>query len=107
MSTKSKLLAMTENLHFPDEAATAPAPTAVAAAAGATAHGPAESPQFPPVVVNGTRTAPRTGPGQMLQFRGQMLATENELGKLKEQVKSFEGAAPTKKLDPQLIEPSR
>ena len=107
MSTKSKLLAMTENLQFPDEAATAPPPTPVSAAAGATAHGPAESPQFPPVVVNGSRTAPRTGPGQMLQFRGQMLATENELGKLKEQVKSFEGAAPTRKLDPHLIEPSR
>lgn len=106
MSTKSKLLAMTENLQFPDEAATAPPPTPVSAAAGATAHGPAESPQFPPVVVNGSRTAPRTGPGQMLQFRGQMLATENELGKLKEQVKSFEGLPPQRNWIPSSSNPA-
>jgi ParB family chromosome partitioning protein len=107
MSTKSKLLAMTENLQFPDEAGSTPIPGPVPAAAGAMAHGSAESSQFPPVGVHGPRMAPRTGPGQMLQFRGQMLATESELGKLKEQVKSFEGAAPTRKLDPQHIEPSR
>lgn len=107
MSTKSKLLAMTENLQLPDEAGTALPTSAASVTADTMTHGSAEPTKFPPVIVNGPRVTPRTGPGQMLQFRGQMLATESELGKLKEQVKSFEGAVPTRKLDPQLIEPSR
>lgn len=60
--------------------------------------------RFPPVP---TGIAPRTGPGQMLQFRGQMLAVEGELGKLRERLKEHEGAAPTRKLDPQFVVPSR
>jgi ParB family chromosome partitioning protein len=43
----------------------------------------------------------------MLQFRGQMLAVEGELGKLREQLKQHEGSVPTRKLDPQLVIPSR
>jgi ParB family chromosome partitioning protein len=43
----------------------------------------------------------------MLQFRGQMLAVEGELGKLRDRLKEHEGAAPTRKLDPQTIVPSR
>ena len=107
MSTKSKLLAMTENLQLPDEvAATATAPaSALVAADGASGTG-ALQPQtkFPPVATGAT---PRTGPGQMLQFRGQMLAVEGELGKLRDRLKEHEGAAPTRKLDPQTIVPSR
>ena len=107
MSTKSKLLAMTENLQLPDEA---PAPVEGAAPTPVTTDGqPAfgaqqPQPKFPPVA---TGAAPRTGPGQMLQFRGQMLAVEGELGKLRDRLKEHEGAAPTRKLDPQTIVPSR
>jgi len=43
----------------------------------------------------------------MLQFRGQMLAVERELGKLRDRLKEHEGAVPTRKLDPQTIVPSR
>jgi ParB family chromosome partitioning protein len=43
----------------------------------------------------------------MLQFRGQMLAVEGEIGKLRDQLKEHEGSTPTKKLDPQLVFPSR
>ncbi len=43
----------------------------------------------------------------MLQFRGQMLAVEGELGKLRDQLKEHEGSTPTKKLDPQNVLPSR
>jgi ParB family transcriptional regulator, chromosome partitioning protein len=43
----------------------------------------------------------------MLQFRGQMLAVEGELSKLRDQLKEHAGATPTKKLDPTAIVPSR
>jgi ParB family chromosome partitioning protein len=84
MSTKSKLLAMTENLQLPEDspaaaeaAETTPAPTPTEGHSVGNAQQP--QPMFPPVP---TGAAPRTGPGQMLQFRGQMLAVEGELGKL-------------------------
>ena len=109
MSTKSKLLAMTENLQLPAETpppveigSTAPGPTPADGPPGGNAQQP--QPTFPPVA---TGTAPRTGPGQMLQFRGQMLAVEGELGKLRDRLKEHEGSAPTRKLDPQAIVPSR
>jgi ParB family chromosome partitioning protein len=109
MSTKSKLLAMTENLQLPEEtpAAAPPAPPAAgrtAADGPPVGAAPAAAPRFPPVT---TGAAPRTGPGQMLQFRGQMLAVEGELGKLRERLKEHEGATPTRKLDPQAVVPSR
>ncbi len=97
MSTKSKLLAMTENLQLPPEPAAAPASPVAK---------PDSTPQatrFPPV----TPGAARTGPGQMLQFRGQMLAVEGELGKLREQLQEHEGSIPTRKLDPRNVFPSR
>jgi ParB family transcriptional regulator, chromosome partitioning protein len=43
----------------------------------------------------------------MLQFRGQMLAAEGELGKLRDQLKEHQGSIPTRKLDPQMVVPSR
>ena len=107
MSTKSKLLAMTENLQLPEETQ-APVeglqPTPVATDGRPAIGAPHPQPKFPPVA---TGAAPRTGPGQMLQFRGQMLAVEGELGKLRDRLKEHEGAAPTRKLDPQTIVPSR
>jgi ParB family transcriptional regulator, chromosome partitioning protein len=109
MSTKSKLLAMTENLQLPEDSpagaevsATAPAATPTEGQPAGIAQQP--SPKFPPVPTGG---APRTGPGQMLQFRGQMLAVEGELGKLRDRLKEHEGSTPTRKLDPQAVVPSR
>ncbi len=96
MSTKSKLLAMTLGLQVPADIVV-PAPQL--AAGGST-----EVPRFPPVE---PRSVPRTGPGQMLQFRGQMLAAENELNTLRDRLKEHEGAAPTKKIDPKSVLPSR
>lgn len=107
MSTKSKLLAVTENLHLPEVAPQAPpeAPRA-AESENAPAAPPVVStaPRFPPVTPG---TAARTGPGQMLQFRGQMLAVEGELGKLRERLKEHEGSLPTRQLDPATVLPSR
>jgi ParB family transcriptional regulator, chromosome partitioning protein len=109
MSTKSKLLAMTENLQLPEEmptatqvVATTPSPVQADSSPGGSAQQP--PPKFPPVAIG---AAPRTGPGQMLQFRGQMLAVEGELGKLRDRLKEHEGSTPTRKLDPQAIVPSR
>jgi ParB family chromosome partitioning protein len=107
MSTKSKLLAMTENLQLPAHAPEAAAPAAASAAGDPVpATGSLAAPQtrFPPVTPGNMA---RTGPGQMLQFRGQMLAVEGELGKLRDRLKEHEGAVPTRRLDPQLILPSR
>lgn len=109
MSTKSKLLAMTENLQLPENSppgaqvsTTDQAPTTTEGQPAGTAQPP--TPKFPPVPTGG---AARTGPGQMLQFRGQMLAVEGELGKLRDRLKDHEGSTPTRKLDPQLVVPSR
>ena len=109
MSTKSKLLAMTENLQLPEER-----PAAAEAVLGTPGPAPADGqpaghsqqlqPKFPPVATGAT---PRTGPGQMLQFRGQMLAVEGELGKLRDRLREHEGSTPTRKLDPQADVPSR
>lgn len=109
MSTKSKLLALTENLQLPEDPPGSPEAAASAVAATPTEAQPgspaAQPPQkFPPVATGG---APRTGPGQMLQFRGQMLAVEGELGKLRDRLKEHEGSIPTRKLDPQSVVPSR
>lgn len=49
----------------------------------------------------------RTGPGELLAFRGQMLETEAELGRLREQLGLHEGSLPTRKLVPASISPSR
>ena len=109
MSTKSKLLAMTENLQLPEEkpaATEAGLPASGPSSSNGEAPENAQQPQqrFPPVATGAT---PRTGPGQMLQFRGQMLAVEGELGKLRDRLKEHEGSTPTRKLDPQVVVPSR
>ena len=109
MSTKSKLLAMTENLQMPEDVApagegdwSAPRPSPPSSqSAGNSQQTP---PKFPPAATGATA---RTGPGQMLQFRGQMLAVEGELGKLRDRLKEHAGSIPTRKLDPQAIVPSR
>lgn len=107
MSTKSKLLSMTENLLLPEEkppagAVGAPAPAPIDAAPSGAVQQPQQ--KFPSVSPG---VAPRTGPGQMLQFRGQLLAVEGELGKLRDRLKEHEGSMPTRKIDPQAIVPSR
>jgi ParB family chromosome partitioning protein len=107
MSTKSKLLAMTENLQLPEDAprnGEGPAQTPMEAQGPPGVGISQPQSKFPHVA---TGAVPRTGPGQMLQFRGQMLAVEGELGKLRDRLKEHEGSAPTRKLDPQTIVPSR
>lgn len=104
MSTKTKLLAKTGDLQLPPESLELPEPTPASATpapdAVSSQSARGSAPQFPAVVPS---TTPRTGPGQMLQYRGQMLAVENELSALRERLKEHDGSQPTRKLDPQSI----
>ncbi|SOE06214.1 chromosome partitioning protein, ParB family [Variovorax sp. YR752] len=106
-STRKRLEALTAGLSIPEPApaaapasnSTAPVPTTLpgAAAAVETRFPPAQTSQF----------APRTGPGQMLAFRGQMQAVEGELTALRERLHQHDGSTPTRKLDPATIRASR
>lgn len=98
MSTKKRLEALTADLVLP--------PASPPPAAPGVGQGAELETRFPPATP-GARAAARTAPGQMLAFRGQMLAAEGETARLKEQLKEFEGALPTRRLDPQLIHPTR
>ena len=76
MNMKSKLLAMTEGLQLPPETPPAvPAVNATPTPAATKDDGTAPRTKFPPVAPG---PVARTGPGQMLQFRGQMLAAEGD-----------------------------
>ena len=108
MSTKSKLLAKTGDLQLPPDgqavATGLPVVLQNAEAVPDAEAGRATTSQFPAVVPG---ASPRTGPGQMLQFRGQMLAAEGELAKLRDRLKEHDGSLPTRKLDPKDIVPSQ
>ena len=105
MSTKTKLLALTEGLELgPREKREAASPSEGSNMATVPVAQPTSTIRFPPVP---TGPLPRTAPGQMLQVRSQILAAEGEAGKLREQLKQFEGSTPTRKLDTSLVLPSR
>jgi ParB family chromosome partitioning protein len=106
-STRKRLEALTANLSLPQAPAQAidlpkaapveePAPHAAAAV----------ETRFPPAVGGGGH-APRTGPGQMLAFRGQIQQVEGEMAALREKLKQYDGSLPTRKMDPATIRPSR
>lgn len=71
---------------------------------------------FPPVqqgvetrfpVVASKTLSPKTGPGQMLAYRGQMQEVEGEISSLKAKLEQYADSMPTKRLDPNSIVPSR
>lgn len=106
-STRKRLEALTANLSLPQapaqpmelpKAAPAEEPAPHAAASVET--------RFPPAVGGGGH-APRTGPGQMLAFRGQIQQVEGEMATLREKLRQYEGSLPTRKMDPATIRPSR
>jgi len=103
MRIKHKLLAKTGDLTGAEQAAPSPLPAAFAGPC-VPAAADLDVQRFPPVVPG---AAPRTGPGQILQFRGQLLALEGELGKLRERLSEHQGSLPTRKLGPANIVPSR
>lgn len=106
-STRKRLEALTAGLSIPEPpAAASPQPAAAPAMAPPVlpAAAPVET-RFPPAQTG--QFAPRTGPGQMLAFRGQMQAVEGELATLRERLRQYDGSTPTRKLDPKSIRVSR
>ena len=71
----------------------------------ATTNGREVETRFPPVLPG--RVMPKTGPGQMLAFRSDMLAAEAEMAHIQARLREYDGAMPTRKLDPNNIVPSR
>ena len=107
-STRKRLEALTAGLSIPEPVPAAAAPVAHIPAPPVlpgVAVPPVVETRFPPAQT-GT-TAPRTGPGQMLAFRGQMQAVEGELAALRERLLQHDGSTPTRKLDPTTIRASR
>ena len=118
MSTRDRLSRLTADLVVPPPAASVAAgpqppaqPAAVPADNGPTGTAPvaAEPPvletRFPGVAPR--QPGRKTGPGEMLAFRGQMLAAEGEVARLRDALQQFDGSLPTKKLDPATVVPSR
>ncbi|MDH6590672.1 ParB family chromosome partitioning protein, partial [Variovorax sp. TBS-050B] len=110
--TRKRLEALTAGLSIPEPpAAASPAPSQAPGIAPATPVPPAlpaaaaAETRFPPAQTG--QFAPRTGPGQMLAFRGQMQAVEGELATLRERLRQYDGSTPTRKLDPKTIRVSR
>lgn len=105
-STRKRLEALTAGLSIPDgPPAAAPFAPHVAPPAVFPGVAPAVETRFPPAQIG--HPAPRTGPGQMLAFRGQMQAVEGELSTLRERLRQHDGSTPTRKLDPATIQPTR
>ena len=122
MSTRDRLSRLTADLLVPVAPVVAPpaaapdpgpaapgAPAAAALPASPATGGMAEPPpvetRFPGVTPR--QAGRKTGPGEMLAFRGQMLAAEGEVTRLRDALQQFDGSLPTKKLDPRLVLPSR
>ena len=108
-STRKRLEALTAGLTVPEEAVAAPtslpAVPSTPEALPVSAAVPPQTQRFPEAQVG--RQVARTGPGQMLAFRGQMQAVEGEIGGLRERLKLYEDSMPTRRLDPKSIQPSR
>jgi ParB family chromosome partitioning protein len=106
-STRKRLEELTAGLSIPEVAPAAlpgalpaaPAPPSLPGAAAVVET------RFPPAQIG--HPAPRTGPGQMLAFRGQMQAVEGELSTLRERLRHYDDSTPTRKLDPSTIRPTR
>jgi len=96
MSTKSRLQAMTAELVIPE----IEVPTLVELSAEKTVET-----RFPPVAQRPSGF--KTGPGQMLAFRGQMLEAESELVNLRAKLEQYADSMQTKKIDTSLIDESR
>ena len=111
MSTRDRLSRLTADLLLPQQRTSAegeqsslpPDATEESAAQPAVSH--EVETRFPAVTPR--QSGRKTGPGEMLAFRGQMLAAEGEVARLKAALQQFDGSLPTKKIDPKLVEPSR
>lgn len=53
------------------------------------------------------KASPKTAPGQMLAFRGQMIESSKKVAQLEERLKDYEGGTVTRLLDPKTIVPAK
>ena len=106
-STRKRLEELTAGLSLPIDSAkpAAPNPALVASHDLAPSAATAVETRFPPAAVG--VLAPRTGPGQMMAFRGQIQQVEGEMAALRDKLRQYDGALPTRKMDPKTIRPSR
>lgn len=110
MSTRDRLSRLTADLlsqsAAPAEASEAPGAAQTSAEVDPPpAHSSEVETRFPSVTPR--QAGRKTGPGEMLAFRGQMLAAEGELTRLREALQQFDDSLPTKKLDSTTVAPSR
>lgn len=112
MSTRDRLSRLTADLlnetqaAKPSAEAPAPAQDGPAAALPGTVVVPERlETRFPEVTPR--QPGRKTGPGEMLAFRGQVLAAEGEVVRLRDELRQFEDSLPTKKLDPNTVVASR
>jgi ParB family chromosome partitioning protein len=109
MSTRKRLESLTSDLIARPAASTPPGDADATDDSHAVPEAPlADAPvetRFPPALAGGRVT--RTAPGHMLTFRAEMLEVEGELARLRERLAHHEGSLPTRKIDADLIEPSR
>ena len=106
-STRQRLEALTAGLTLPtaEQPATATEKAPAANPDSAPSAATAVETRFPPAVTG--VLAARTGPGQMMAFRGQIQHVEGEMIVLREKLRQYEGSLPTRKMDPKSIRPSR
>jgi ParB family chromosome partitioning protein len=106
-NTRKRLEALTAGLSIPEVPPAAVSGAAPSAPAHSSFPGAAAAVEtrFPPAQLG--HPTPRTGPGQMLAFRGQIQAVEGELAALRERLRQYDGSTPTRKLDPSTIAPTR
>ncbi|MEJ8850017.1 ParB/RepB/Spo0J family partition protein [Variovorax rhizosphaerae] len=106
-STRKRLELLTAGLSLPTDTAKEPAPARQAASTNDAPPSAATAVEtrFPPAVAGAL--APRTAPGQMMAFRGQIQQVEGEMAALRDRLREYEGSLPTRKMDPKSIRPSR
>jgi len=106
-STRKRLELLTAGLSLPGDPINEPAPERQEAQAKDVPPSAATAVEtrFPPAVTGAL--APRTGPGQMMAFRGQIQQVEGEMAALRDRLREYEGSLPTRKMDPKTIRPSR
>ena len=110
MSTRDRLSRLTADLLAPNlptaqkTESARPSEVQVDAAVPGASQAEVET-RFPEVTPR--QPGRKTGPGEMLAFRGQMLAAEGEVTRLRDALQQFDDSLPTKKLDPKSVAPSR
>lgn len=102
MSTRDRLESLTANLTVPQARAEAgPVQNELGQSVSANTNIGSVETKFPPITPGrSAASGPKTGPGHLLAFRGQTLALETEIARLKNALAHHEGAHAVRKLDP-------